>query len=293
MPRHDVRQWFIDHEVVGDEDIPSGEQLELLTELSSLYTQRGLLAEDGSQPPLWRCCTNRSSCWRDNVDCRPPEADGRSGISLPYIGPSYRPGGVVVVGLNLRDAGGLLEEYAITCSFPGEPSQLNELVRGRRKIHGSTFGYRTTRSAAAVLDAIDGDPVEDHENPVDLAPILKRIARLQYVKCSPDDGDRSSPTDAMTKNCPPLLLLDELSILRPTAILTFGDAFFDGLEMLPGHRWENGTDWLAWGTITIGQHEAEVFSLYHPAAARGYWQYGQDDLVEMLRNRQTRHPRAT
>jgi hypothetical protein len=42
-------------------------------------------------------------------------ADGQwdSGISLPWIGPDYRHGGVVVLGINFNDANGLTRVFEI------------------------------------------------------------------------------------------------------------------------------------------------------------------------------------
>jgi hypothetical protein len=53
------------------------------------------------------------------------------------IGPGYRPGGVVVVAINLRDVSGLLIEYVITCWPTGqldtgmEESYIEDLGKSR------------------------------------------------------------------------------------------------------------------------------------------------------------------
>jgi hypothetical protein len=280
----DVSRWFVDRRVVDADDVPRGSQLELLASLASSYAELGLLV-DGTEPPLWRCCPNAAGCWRGNTAERPSAAGGRAGVSLPWVGPHYWPGGVAVLGMNLRDAGGLLVEYEISCRSGGEQSQLARLDAGYREAHGSPFGYRATRSAAAALDWVGCREVQDEEVPAMLSAALQRTARLQHVKCSPADGARSSPTEAMTRNCPPMLLARELAILRPSVLLTFGDDVRLSLEAMPEYAVTDGTDWLSWGQLTLGDTRSEVFSLYHPAAAQNYWANSHADLLAELRSR--------
>jgi len=49
----------------------------------------------------------------------------------------------------------------------------------------SPFAYRSTRSAAAVIAYRDGRKVTDLKAPEDLTMALRRVVRLQTVKCSP------------------------------------------------------------------------------------------------------------
>jgi hypothetical protein len=149
--------------VVDEVDVPRGDQIELLSTVAAMYAKAGLII-DGDAPPLWDCCPRSDECWRTALDARPSRADGRAGIALPWIGPAYRLGGVAVVALNLRDAGGLLVEYAITCRTAGEGSQLSCLAAGSRIAHRSRVAYASARSAAAIRDWIYGEPIRDREN---------------------------------------------------------------------------------------------------------------------------------
>jgi DNA invertase Pin-like site-specific DNA recombinase len=60
---------------------------------------------------------------------------------------------------------------------------------------GSAFAYRMLRSAAAILDLADNEPIRDRDVPGDLVDSLHRTARLQAVKCVPQPGSSTlSPT---------------------------------------------------------------------------------------------------
>ena len=142
--------------------------------------------------------------------------DGR--ITLPWIGPGYELGGVVVIAINLHNASGLLTEYSIACSSAGTPeypSQIGSFEASRKRAHRSQFAYGSIRTAAMLLDNLDGDAIRDRSDPFDLITPINRIARLQAVKCAPADDRRGSPTTVMRQNCPPLLLRGELAILQP------------------------------------------------------------------------------
>jgi hypothetical protein len=66
-----------------------------------------------------------------------------------------------------------------------------------------------------LLDFLDGRGITDRSDPADLITPLNRIARLQAIKCAPDDGSRGSPTGAMSHNSPALLLRQELRCCSP------------------------------------------------------------------------------
>lgn len=92
--------------------LPSGAQLDLAVDFASLYEERGLLI-DGHAPSLWKCCPNADSCWAGAMETRPNDWDGDGNISLPWVGPGYRPGGVLLVGMNFNDASGLAAAFQI------------------------------------------------------------------------------------------------------------------------------------------------------------------------------------
>ncbi len=165
--------------------LPSGKQLERTKAFADLYESRGLLVGDAT-PPLRHCCENGDACWR-RVESR---FEGY-GISLPWGGPDYEPGGVVVLGMNFDDYGGLHAGFYLAAC------ELRDFAAGRRtmrygneyaRYRGSPFAYRSTRSAAAVIAYRDGREVTDLKAPQDLTMALRRVVRLQTVKCSPDTG---------------------------------------------------------------------------------------------------------
>ena len=262
--------------------MPRGTQVRLLAEVAGLYEQTGLIV-DGDTPPLWECCPMGEDCWRSARDVRPEHAHGRGGISLPWIGPRYRPGGVAVIAINLRDAGGLLEEYAITCVTAGEGSQLNRLAAGDRKAHGSRIAYASARSAAAIRDWSVGNEIRDRPAPPDLVEVLNSSARLKAVKCSAHDGERSTPTDEMSVNCPSLLLERELAILKPSCVLTLGTAPFDAIRAISGYTEEGWVERLSWGRLETSAESRAIFSLTHPAAG-GLWDQDHALLLTHLRD---------
>jgi uracil DNA glycosylase superfamily protein len=258
-------------------------QAALLAQVAGVYERRGLIA-DREAPPLWDCCPRSSECWRSALDARPAPAGGRAGISLPWIGPTYRLGGVAVVALNLRDAGGLFVEYEITCVTAGEASQINSMASGRRMAHGSRMAYASARSAAAIQDWASGKPIRDRHDPVDLVDALNSSVRLQAVKCSPQDGARSTPTDAMSANCPSLLLAAELEILKPRCVLTLGATAWRAIESVPGYAEEGWADRISWGRVHTYAGEYIVVALDHPAAG-GLWDRGHEQLLKHLCSR--------
>ncbi len=252
----------------------------LLAELAALYASKGLLA-GLENPPLDVVCPHCASCWAGAGDARPPREEGRSGISLPWVGPDYRAGGVAILGLNLNDAGALDIEYQISSGFEDGQSVAERLAGGHRTAHNSPFGYRSLRSAAAVEDWLNERTVQDREDAAELVDVLQRTARLQAVKCSPQDRLRSTPTDAMVANCPNYLLERELEVLRPGVIVAFGNKVASALTQL-GYDPKEGTDYLSWGTVDIGARAYTVVWLYHPSGR--YWDDSQQELLRELPN---------
>jgi hypothetical protein len=285
MPHEaDVEGWFRRRRVVDEPDLPRGAQLEALAGVARLYESSGLLSKSGRTRPLWPECPFAHECWAGALDAVPHD-EARRGITLPWIGARYEPGAVAVVGLNLRDAGGLLCEFEIAAPTAGDPalgahSQWSALKAGRRMVHGSPWAYRSLRSAGLVHDWLRGDCPIDRDDPRLLADVLELTARLQAVKCSPQDDARSTPTPAMTSNCPPFLLVEELQVLKPGAIVAFGLDVYDVLQRVGDHAIEDGNDFLAWGHIETSERQVPVFWLYHPAGR--YWRNSHDALLKHL-----------
>src|SRR3954451_18861396 len=103
---------------------------ELALGFCELYETEGLI-RDGCAPPLWKCCPHVEDCWRAAWDALPMASAEDGAISLPWIGPEYRPGGVVIVGINFNDANGLTRAFEIA------PQDRAELADGRRRV---TYG---------------------------------------------------------------------------------------------------------------------------------------------------------
>lgn len=268
MQQRDLIGIFKDQGVVDAEDYPHGQALRLLAQIASRYERLGLLA--GSQTkPLWKCCPHGPECWSSAKKPGRGSAVNDGRITLPWIGPRYERGGVVVVAINLHNAAGLLTEYAIACSSAGtpeHPSQIGSFEAGRKQAHKSPFAYGSVRTAAMLLDVLDGVPVTDRVSPLELIAPINRIARLQAVKCAPDDGGRGTPTSAMKRNCPPLLLHDELSILQPRMILTIGKPAEEAIRRLPEHRITSDRRAITRATVPLGADPCAIYSIAHPVS---------------------------
>lgn len=263
---------------------PSGLQLELALAFADLYESHGLITDGSITPPLWACCPNARECWRPAMDERPRDHPEDGGISLPWIGPDYRPGGVVVLAINFNDASGLITAFDIA------DSDKTELSQGSFKVYyddpsyrGSDFPYCSTRSAAMLVDVLDGQPPCDREQPSDVAPFVDRLVRLQAIKCSPRNSKYSEPTPDMWLHCPPMLLADELAIARPGAIVTFGADVRWVLAQVTDFETREESRGLVRGAVTVAGRETPVYCLYHPG--RGAWRKSQPLLKAALEER--------
>ena len=119
--------------------------------------------------------------------------------------------------------------------------QQKAFERGAKLMHydhpnyrGSRFAYGSTRSAGLLVDRRAGRRVADRQDSEALPPILNCVIRLQAVKCSPKNTTWSDPAGTMWEECPPMLLIDELSIAQPGCVLGFGANVRWVLERLPG-----------------------------------------------------------
>ena len=108
------------------EQIPTGEQARLLVRLLDVYEDEQVFA-DGCPAPLCQICPKSRTCWADAKDgerrqpSRPYGADDEDGsVMLPWVGRSYEPGGVVVLGISPNidtkpsEWSELLSEHSIT-----------------------------------------------------------------------------------------------------------------------------------------------------------------------------------
>ena len=252
-------------------------QAEMLGSLLAMYREVGVLDQDTAHA-LHQVCPSARECWSKAADRRPQGvAEGdplsrRGCIFLPWIGPEYRPGGIVVLGLNLRigdDAG----RWDLSNEFRISRAQEAALREGRLA-HGSRWASHTTRDASIVSRALGIGNVRDQVD------ALRAMARLQTVKCSPVGG-RSSPTQAMRRNCPPLFLRRELQILAPRAMLVYGRAAERAVRSV-GVSLDRRSKYYACGTASlVPNREAAVFCLTHPA--HGGWYRAHAALNDELR----------
>jgi uracil-DNA glycosylase len=183
---------------------------------------------------------------------------------------------VAAVAINLNEAWGLLIEYEIT------EHTFRSLRAGHSggSLRPSKFGSRAGRSLAALVQASNGEAVTE-VNPEALPELLDQTARLQLVKCSPWKRARSYPTPAMLSNCPDAYLAEELSILKPGAVLALGTKARSELIRL-GARLHNEGSGLWVGTLQHGDGKVDVYSTYHPAAYGNRWRRCYDRLVDYL-----------
>lgn len=268
-------------------------QMRLLLQLTDFYRESGLLP-DGLAPSLARSCPNASSCWstkrvqerphgRDKVD-----TDSEKGcIFLPWVGPAYRPGGVAVLGMNLRYAGGdwpFATEWNIVLS--PIHGQLVSLRNGRRA-HGSNWAYATMTDVANVLRTQRGEKGIEKPGREERATALLSSARVQAVKCSPIGG-RSSPTAEMNANCPPRFLRRELEILRPSTLLAYGQPTHDAIKRLGDvsvleAKAESGFRRVV---LPLASGSVTVFLLTHPASTG--WHASRRALIASLEQHPTK-----
>jgi hypothetical protein len=281
MRRSELLEAFA-RDKVNPSALSSASQTKLALRFAALYERHGLI-RDAIAPPLWGFCPNGADCWRAAWKDRPTEGPEDGGISLPWIGPEYEPGGVVVLGINFNDANGLTRAYEIA------PADADEMAAGWRRVtygietyRGSDFPYRSTRSAALLIDHLAGRSIVDRESPEDVAPFIRQIIRMQAIKCSPRSDDASKPTNEMWANCPPLLLADELRVAEPGAIIGFGADVRWVLGRLAGYELRANRGVVQCGALRVAQRATPVYLIAHPRSSQ--WPSAHAALASLLRN---------
>jgi len=249
----------------------------LAEELRQRYERKGLVRGQTALP-LHRACPNAAACWAGLTPAQAP-ADDYAGLSLPWVGPLYQPGGVLLVGINMNEHGGLtawdgLIEWA-----------LKDLPRKDRLFASPTYAgsmlhQRGGWYAAVVLkhlgveDFGDGSPVHEwNRRPTRNAKVIKaweHIAATNQIKCSPLGGKRSRPTQAMWRNCAPLLLRDEITVLRPRVLLVLGaDDNLTGLGSLGTKEAATVRRGIVRGVLHAPEGSFPIVALLHPAGYGG------------------------
>lgn len=266
-----------------DEDsLPQGTQEDLCLKFATLYEDRGLITDTGA-PPLWKCCPNAAGCWAGALDARPSATPEDGNISLPWVGPRYRAGGVLILGMNFNDASGLAAGFQLA------DGDLKALSEGDRRVsygiegyRGTMFPYRSTRSASLVMSHLRGEHPVDRDAPEEVAEALNDVVRLQTIKCSPRNDERSKPTDPMWFNCPPFLLGAEFDIAQPGAVVAFGYDVHWAVRQLNGYKLREEREHLSIGEVPVQGDPIPVYMLNHPSAPTNSWQPSQEALLAAL-----------
>jgi len=136
------------------------------------------------------------------------------------------------------------------------------------------------RSAAALLDVADGLRPRDRE-PHELAGLVRRVARLQAIKCIPKTRT-SEPLPNMWLHCPDFLLGSELDVLRPQFVIALGEDPLWALSRLDGYRTKRSrAARLHRGEIHRGRWHATIYGLDHPRVGSA----SEATLIRALRRR--------
>jgi hypothetical protein len=278
----DLQALFVD-DGYESHQVPSGTQARLLVRLYRLYEEAGLLPH-GRPAPLVACCRNATECWAAALKARPAQVGDNGCVALPWVGRGYRPGGVVVLGINpnigVDEETDLLIEHGISWD-----KHHVSLENGERRQERSAFAFGAMRSAAVLLDVLDDLPVRDRD-PVELVETLHRTVRLQSIKCVPR-RTRSKPTPAMWRNCPPMLLGSELDIVKPASLLVLGTDARWAIQRLDGYRAGRVTSKvLSRGVLERRGWSAEIVCVAHPASSASDASY-----ATLLRSFRRRHRR--
>ncbi|HEV3323778.1 MAG TPA: uracil-DNA glycosylase family protein [Solirubrobacteraceae bacterium] len=123
-------------------------------------------------------------------------------------------------------------------------------------------------------------------SPADLARSWERCAYLQSVKCSPH-GNRSNPTGAMCRACPPFLLKEELEILAPRAVILLGrTSVRDIIRPMLTVRWGESPGHFERDEFALSDGgPVHLFSCNHPSTPnRAMWRASLDELIASLQS---------
>jgi hypothetical protein len=193
-----------------------------------LYQSLNLLNESGQEIPLHSACQYRSECWNDAFDRCPPEDQGWSSITRPWVGPRYEELRLVVVGENFNEYGGLEALVELT-----EEAKVLIAEGWRRVRFGNSFknyagsflwhriGCYATAFGEAFGIAKSNWDNNGYPEAKDAASAYDLITFVEHIKCSPR-GHKSKPTSRMWENCGAHVLRKELLLLNPTHILVLG-----------------------------------------------------------------------
>jgi hypothetical protein len=218
------------------------------------------------QTDLWDCCPLAADCWRPGV-IRPPTPHQ---YRVPYVGPQYMSRGIVLVGMNSRDDG--LSDVA----FRGMADMLASFRSGRRS-WGGPFQYRAARLVGLLAASQDAGPLDEEPSLDKLADLLLESARVQAVQCSPGPmNSRRSPRPQMWRNCPSLIVEEQIRVLNPSVVALLGTGTLRAIQRLEALKvqwnslWRENNNCFARGTLQAENQTAALFALFHPSYV-GRW----------------------
>lgn len=252
----------------------SRRHVEVMEALIDVYRGTGLLPA-GSDAPLFDVCPCCESCWGGRGDFRPERHD-RAGVSVPWVGQRFFERRVCVVGMNLDGWGGLDAHWAI-CR-----SHVEAQEAGHRGKAGRPFAYGAMTLASLIDGSLQGSQPEDWRRPLPqaLAPTWASCAFFEAIKCSPGTT-RSQPFPEMTANCPPLLLVKELAVLRPRVVLLLGRSQLrDVIRPALKVEYEEARGALERDHFRLGDDEVTLFSCNHPSSR--WWTRSLEQLAQSL-----------
>ena len=243
--------------------------------LIDLYRSKGLLPGSRDEA-LHVCCPNRESCW---AGVPLPSNDADPGITFPWIGADYFDHGVVLLGVNFHNGGGLEGNYWV-CD-----THIEEMRKGKPGKAGLPFARGAMLYGRAVLAHLAGNDLsadEKNASNEELAPLWEKCAFLEKIKCSPG-SERSEPSEAMQWNCPPFLARHELEILGPRVILNLGRGKLrrEWLVKEDDYGEEQGPH-LERDTATIDGKAVPLITLNHPSSRVEYVNQSLKQLVDSL-----------
>jgi hypothetical protein len=249
--------------------------------LLDLYEEKGLLP-GGRDEALFCCCPNKDGCWQGVPR---PENQMDAGIAFPWIGSGYFESGVLVLGVNLNNYGGLDGNFLICLGH------IKAMREGKRGVAGRAFSRNAMRYLRVVLASLDGGDLAAAGDDVaneDLAGLWERCAFLERIKCAP--GTRSAePTEAMIWTCPSFLAQRELEILAPRVILHLGRSHLRREWLVQeGGYGEERIPHMERDTATVGGRPVPLISVNHPSGHADHIAASLGQLVASLADRPLR-----
>lgn len=193
-----------------------------------LYTGLNLLNRRVQEVSLHQKCEHRQACWANAVDRFPPEDQGWSSITQPWVGHRYEELRLVVIGENFNECGGfdaLVELTGKAKDLIADGWRRVRFGNSFKKYPGSLLWHRIGCYAAAFGEALGVDQPKwgnnGYPDSKDASSAYDLISFVEHIKCSPV-GDKSKPTGKMWENCGAHILKKELQLLAPEHILILG-----------------------------------------------------------------------